>query len=400
MRSSATGLPCSDASFSRELACPLCDTVLTKDGVVTFDVRPDTSSLRERASTFFGLQPKDLCQVLRTGLEFWESHRENEVAHRQKLVAEANEDRDKSIGAVRSVSSALEQEKLNTQALKQEVAGLKKQVGDLERRYAEKSRAMRKVAALYEDLKNLHRRLEADLLGTQFERRTASHKPRSPSIPPALPLGGCKGTNPKNDPENSPLPVTPAYGHHRRRLQDDDIALQMEQGDEYYSIRKAPLADVPSRHILNDSPTSRFIPHNPQEDCTREDHRLKYRATDSGKLGQGAITGATPHRRRQRGESNSCRKYSSAAASQHFNNERSEGSQRSGQENRRTGQGPAENLVLQGGRKKPRQRSMSPRAKVFDLKPGIRKRHHEGDSRVPKGDFKSTLATLQEKSRQ
>jgi hypothetical protein len=159
-----TGISCGDEAFARELACPTCDTVLPKDGLTIFEVSPDATKLREIASCMFGLSPKDICHVMRMGLDFWENQFKNEQLQSQKRIQAAVSERDRAVAAVRSASTAVEQEKLRNQSLRGEVEALKSTLVDVEGKYAEKSKAARKVSELYEDLRKVYKRLETDLL--------------------------------------------------------------------------------------------------------------------------------------------------------------------------------------------------------------------------------------------
>jgi hypothetical protein len=159
-----SGTSCGDEAFSRELACPTCDTVLPKDGLVEFELHPDANKLRDIASATYGLTPSDLCNVMRIGLEFWENQCKNEHVQCKKQIQDAFGERDRAIGAVRNASTAFEQEKLRSQGLRGEVESLRSTLTDVERKYAEKSKAARKVTELYEDLRKVYRRLETDLL--------------------------------------------------------------------------------------------------------------------------------------------------------------------------------------------------------------------------------------------
>lgn len=98
------GVTCSNASFQRELACPLCDTVLAKDGVGDITLRPNDSELRTAAESGYGMQPKQLCEILQMGLDFWARQKTNEG-----IMQKSNQDRilrdlEKSANANRKIS--------------------------------------------------------------------------------------------------------------------------------------------------------------------------------------------------------------------------------------------------------------------------------------------------------
>lgn len=83
---STKGETCSEKAFKKELSCPLCDTVLAKDGIGQIVVRPDDTQIRRMGSKLFGLEPEKLCQVLQLGLDFWAKQKQNEaVQHVQQV---------------------------------------------------------------------------------------------------------------------------------------------------------------------------------------------------------------------------------------------------------------------------------------------------------------------------
>lgn len=61
-----------------ELLCPKCDTVLPKDGTAEINLRPDNQTIEKVSEAGFGLNPKQLCQILQNGLEFWAHQQNNE----------------------------------------------------------------------------------------------------------------------------------------------------------------------------------------------------------------------------------------------------------------------------------------------------------------------------------
>lgn len=73
-----TGVECSSKKFKEELTCPLCDTVLPKDGVGELNLRPDKAAIQKASLPAFGMQPKQLCEILQNGLEFWAEQQKNE----------------------------------------------------------------------------------------------------------------------------------------------------------------------------------------------------------------------------------------------------------------------------------------------------------------------------------
>jgi hypothetical protein len=181
------GLPCGDAAFSVEQACPICDKVLPKDGVEEFSLRPGSASLRVLGAPTLGLRPDDLLSVLRAGLGFWECQRANEDAHRDALTVSAAAERDRAVEAVRRMSAALEQEKLRSAGLRAEVETLRASVSDVERKYVEKARSARKISELYDDLRKVYRRLETDLHDARHvgQNPMYAENPRSPPLTPA-----------------------------------------------------------------------------------------------------------------------------------------------------------------------------------------------------------------------
>jgi hypothetical protein len=180
--------------------------VLPKDGVAEFDVRPDSATLRDLGAATLGLQPDDLISVFRAGLGFLESQRANEDGRRDAQVADAAAERNRAIETVRQVSAALEQEKLRTQSLRAEINALRSTVADVERKYADKARAARKVAELYDDLRKVYRRLETDLLQARHVGADPvyAENPRSPPGTPAMQGVTKRGAQGRNTVEDSP----------------------------------------------------------------------------------------------------------------------------------------------------------------------------------------------------
>lgn len=84
--STTKGEPCSENAFKKELACPLCDTVLAKDGIGQIIVRPNNTQIMRMATKLFGLEPDVLCKVMQLGLDFWAKQKRNEtVQHVQQV---------------------------------------------------------------------------------------------------------------------------------------------------------------------------------------------------------------------------------------------------------------------------------------------------------------------------
>lgn len=80
------GLACSEEKFNDQLVCPLCDTVLPKDGTQRINLKLDDADLLKVSESAFGMQPKQLCTILQNGLDFWAQQQRNEGAiHLQAL---------------------------------------------------------------------------------------------------------------------------------------------------------------------------------------------------------------------------------------------------------------------------------------------------------------------------
>lgn len=78
------GKGCSEKAFKKDLACPLCDTVLAKDGFGEMVVNPDDNDMRKAGASIFGFEPDDMCQVLQIGLDFWTKQKHNEIVKHSK----------------------------------------------------------------------------------------------------------------------------------------------------------------------------------------------------------------------------------------------------------------------------------------------------------------------------
>lgn len=92
-----TGKSCGDKAFKKELSCPLCDTVLAKDGVAEITLQPDENDLTEAAANVFGFDPQQMCRVLQLGLDFWAKQKNNETLkhiHDMKVMKKKLEDAD------------------------------------------------------------------------------------------------------------------------------------------------------------------------------------------------------------------------------------------------------------------------------------------------------------------
>ncbi len=86
---SLQGLKCFDDKFRDELVCPLCDTVLPKDGTQKINLRPNDDDVQKAchgAISKAGMEPQQLCAVLESGLEFWAAQQRNEASiHKASL---------------------------------------------------------------------------------------------------------------------------------------------------------------------------------------------------------------------------------------------------------------------------------------------------------------------------
>lgn len=77
-----SGLECSAEKFRDELVCPLCDTVLPKDGTQKINLRPSKDDIQRASHDAIrkaGVEPQQLCAVLESGLEFWATQQRNEA---------------------------------------------------------------------------------------------------------------------------------------------------------------------------------------------------------------------------------------------------------------------------------------------------------------------------------
>lgn len=80
------GKRCSSTAFKKELSCPLCDTVLPKDGIGAVTLLPDANEIGKAGSKTFGFEPEQMCEVLKLGLDFWVKQKENEsLLHAREL---------------------------------------------------------------------------------------------------------------------------------------------------------------------------------------------------------------------------------------------------------------------------------------------------------------------------
>lgn len=156
-------LPCAEAAFARELACPNCDTVLPKDGIVEFSPHPDANGLRDIASGVLGLAPADLLAVLTAGLEFLDGARANEDARWACEIDHFRVEGDRVRKEAAEVRERLEVERLSVARLKRQVEEGGKEKAEVQRLYREKVRAGRKVREKYGELKKVHCRLREDL---------------------------------------------------------------------------------------------------------------------------------------------------------------------------------------------------------------------------------------------
>lgn len=77
-------IDCSDTAFKSDLSCPLCDTVLTKDGFAKMVVKPDETGVSNSASTMFGFEPTQICETFQKAVQFWAAQKHNEgIKHAQ-----------------------------------------------------------------------------------------------------------------------------------------------------------------------------------------------------------------------------------------------------------------------------------------------------------------------------
>lgn len=98
------GLSCASEKFHEELVCPVCETVLPKDGTCEFTLRPDNQTIERVSEPGFGLEPKLLCQILQNGLEFWAQQRRNENLMQMKSHSRVHSELDEEKALNRKIS--------------------------------------------------------------------------------------------------------------------------------------------------------------------------------------------------------------------------------------------------------------------------------------------------------
>jgi hypothetical protein len=355
------GLPCSNSAFSRELACPLCDTVLPKNGVVEFDVRPGAAALRTIGAATLGLRPRDMCAVLRAGLDFWEEQRGNEDAARQRQVRQAAADRDTALESLRKTTAALEQEKMTSRKLQAEIIDLQAGIADVERKYAEKARAARKVADLYVDLKKVHKRLRTDLLEANYSCGVDDHdlpadggeEPRYAGVAVRTDNGNVTVDEPRRGRKEDPL----------RRASLTAKNENIERRPEPWVKAAVELSEKsPRTKHDQDRHSAYYLLDHRAEAASNHRHGLKRMAPAGGD------PAANEHRNRERNEDKGevCPAgipTDRVAAKSKTNHRHQEFESR----------GDARQPLQYYGN--------SPRARVFDLNPGIRKPQKLGSSR-------------------
>lgn len=80
-------MKCSEAAFKKDLSCPLCDTVLTKDGTAKMVVKPDETCVSNSASTMFGFEPQQMCETFQKAVQFWATQKHNEgIKHNEDMA--------------------------------------------------------------------------------------------------------------------------------------------------------------------------------------------------------------------------------------------------------------------------------------------------------------------------
>lgn len=150
------GLACSEDKFNDQLVCPLCDTVLPKDGTQRINLNPDDGDLLKVSQPAFGMQPKQLCAILQNGLDFWAQQQRNEGAIHLEALDKMKDDlkEEKSLNRKLSMVSFagafiitntnkaqnLEGERRKMRAIQEEKSQISQQYEALEKRYEEKSR--------------------------------------------------------------------------------------------------------------------------------------------------------------------------------------------------------------------------------------------------------------------
>lgn len=123
------GQSCGDDAFKKELSCPLCDTVLPKDGVSVIALKPDAAEIKKVSSKVFGFEPHEMCEVLQIGLKFWANQRQNESLKKAQDIrgwkkrVEESEAQVRKLSTVRTNNPRYHLTTLNTLSAFQSIPG-------------------------------------------------------------------------------------------------------------------------------------------------------------------------------------------------------------------------------------------------------------------------------------
>lgn len=246
-------------SINAEGLCPLCDTPLQgRGGVTLVDFTPASSF--DKAIQLCGLAPSSVMSLATKALEFWDYQKQTELEY-QKMSLKNQQMRLQSVEKQCNDKMVDAQNKINVlshqlNSLKEELETSKKDLIDLQQKYAERTRQKRKLAELYECLKqryeggNNNRPNNGSPI---FLGKSLVTSPRAV----ASPFGSTAQSNPKFD----GVSFSP-------RSRDQETVRQQPENDRFSLLRRqSPTGrSASNRFLANSRPAFRpvFAPKRPE----------------------------------------------------------------------------------------------------------------------------------------
>ncbi|KAL6076858.1 cyclin B1 interacting protein 1, E3 ubiquitin protein ligase, variant 3 [Balamuthia mandrillaris] len=148
--------------FESESSCPVCDTPLPSRGVAAVELAPTI----DKAIQLCGLPPGSIMELSTKALQFWDYQKQAELNYKAQIFKE-QQARSQALEQQYHEKLVQAQNKLNVlnhqlSATKDELSAQRKAFEELQEKYQEKSRQKRKLAELYDSLKQRHEALAGD----------------------------------------------------------------------------------------------------------------------------------------------------------------------------------------------------------------------------------------------
>lgn len=240
-------------SINAEGLCPLCDTPLQGRGGVTLVEFTPAASF-EKAIQLCGLAPASVMNLATKALEFWDYQKQTELEY-HRMSLKNQQMRLQSVEKQCNEKLMEAQNKINVlthqlNSVREELETSKKEAAELQEKYAERTRQKRKLAELYECLK----------------QRYEGGRPVGTSSPLFLPKNLV--ASPQGEPPSFGAQSNPKFGSisFPSRVREQELAPRHTEVDRFSLLRRQSPTGRSASRLPTNRPSFRplFAPKRPE----------------------------------------------------------------------------------------------------------------------------------------